>query len=73
MKSLFIISLFCLFGQIINAQVKTDFNSPEQIGARGKYSKSFKSKNPYVIPARDIKNLLRQDSLENMSSKAIPF
>jgi hypothetical protein len=73
MKSLLITTLICALAEMLNAQVKTDFNNGEQIGTRGKYSKNFRGKNPYVIPARDIKVLLRQDSLEILSSKAIPF
>jgi len=73
MKPLLIATLICAFAGFANAQVKTNFNNTEQIGARGKYSKSFRGKNPYVIPARNIKTLLRQDSLENLLGEAKPF
>jgi hypothetical protein len=73
MKSILITALICVFAGISNAQVKTNFNNAEQIGISGKYSKNFRGKNPYVIPARNIKALLRLDSLENSSGEAKPF
>jgi hypothetical protein len=62
-----------LFAGIATAQVKTDFNNHEKIGAEGKYLKSFKGKKPYMIPMRNIRALLAQDSSESSSSEAKPF
>ncbi|HYF68096.1 MAG TPA: trypsin-like peptidase domain-containing protein [Ohtaekwangia sp.] len=73
MRYLLTTALICLFAGIVNAQVKTNFNNPEQIGRRGKFLKNFRAESPYVIPARDIKILLRQDSLERLSGEARPF
>ncbi|MCE2733428.1 MAG: T9SS type A sorting domain-containing protein [Chryseotalea sp.] len=73
MKSILITALICVFAGVSNAQVKTNFSNAEKIGLSGKYSKNFRGKNPYVIPARNIKALLRLDSLENLSGEAKPF
>jgi len=73
MKYLLTTALICLFAGVANAQVKTNFNNPEQIGRGGKFSINYRGDSPYVIPAKDIKTLLKQDSLENLSGEARPF
>lgn len=71
------ISFFTLFSLCIylntDAQVKTNFNNREPITERGKFSKSFREKNPQIIPAKDIQALLDKETRENTSDEAKPF
>jgi lysyl endopeptidase len=73
MKTFLLSILLLVFVSFVNAQVKTEFNNPEQVTARGKFSKNFLGKSPYVIPARDIKALLDKEALENTSGEPKPF
>jgi len=74
MKPILTLSLFIViaFNTAIG-QVKTNFNNPESISAKGKFNKDFRAKNAYVIPARDIKALVDKEALDNASGVARPF
>ena len=73
MRPILLLALFLAFLNTAKGQVKTNFNNPESITTRGKFMKDFRAKNPYVIPARDIRALLEKEALENASGEAKPF
>lgn len=73
MRPVLFLTVLLAFMTLANAQVKTNFNNPESITTRGKFMKNFRAKNPYIIPARDIKALLEKEALENTSGEAKPF
>ncbi len=65
----FLLTLF----NFTKAQVKTNFNNPEVITARGKFIKDFRVKAPYVIPAMNVKSLLEKEAAESNGGEAKPF
>ncbi|MFN3998324.1 hypothetical protein [Algoriphagus sp.] len=71
---LFLLSiLLFVFASLANAQVKTNFNNSDVITEQGKFSKNYRGKRPFTIPAQDIQALLDKDELENLSEKPKPF
>lgn len=73
MRPILLLTVLLAFMHIANAQVKTNFNNAELITARGKFMKGFRSKSPFVIPARDIKALLEKEKLEDKTGGGKPF
>ncbi len=73
MRTMLLLTFFIALVFTIDAQVKTDFNNHELITERGKFSKNFQGKSPYVIPAQDIKALLENETIERTDGKARPF
>ena len=53
MRLTLLLTLLLAILNFAKAQVKTNFNNPEPITTQGKFMKNFRSKDPYVIPARD--------------------
>jgi hypothetical protein len=53
--------------------VRTNINNDEVITSRGKFEKNYRPKPPYIIPPKDIKNLLEKEILENVTSELKPF
>lgn len=73
MRIVSVLILLLGFLRLSHAQVKTNFNNVEPISSMGKFQKNFREKNPYVIPARDIKSLLENEESKNTPGEAKPF
>ncbi|MEK6783026.1 MAG: hypothetical protein AABY93_15105 [Bacteroidota bacterium] len=73
MKSTLLFTLLAISISLTTAQVSTNFNNPVAITAQGKFKKEHSSKAPYIIPAKDIKALLKKEALEDTVEGGKPF
>jgi lysyl endopeptidase len=73
MKTTLLVTITLLCLNLGNAQVRTNFNNPDQIGSRGKYSKNFQDKSPFLIAARDTRVLLEREARDQASGVTRPF
>lgn len=73
MRLFLLFILLFVFASLANAQVKTNFNNSDVITEQGKFSKNYRGKKPFTIPAQDIQALLDKDELENLSEEPKPF
>ena len=63
-----------LFGVIVSAQVKTDFNNEILISSKGRFVKEYKQQIDFEVPAKNINDLLDAEKKEQLQSSDVkPF
>lgn len=72
--SFFLLLSFFLQFSVLKAQVKTEFNNNSKITDIGKFSKSYKARIDYTVPAKNIADLQEAEKKEAVrSNETKPF